>query len=369
MSGEPHLEPIGPGEVVSTRKAGSVAVNIKGVDELAAVVPHLLGFQPIESLVVLPMRPGPPVARVDLPNTAGDRDIITEQLLGAYRRHARPDSQLAVLCFTEHMLAAELASQHLADSLTGHGIEVPARIWVTDEAWTDLNTGQGGPRTREAQAMMNAEFVIAGRQTPAAGREELFERLRGDRRPVAAELADARDRAAVNGGNGERAWVTNRIDRFDVDGVALSDRDAARLLVAVEAVPTRDEALLRITTDNATSSRALWTDLTRRAPDEVRTPAATLLAFSSWLSGDGANAWVALDQIPPENQGYRLAALLSQALEQAVPPSAWNPGPKSTPEVDAHPALEHGVDQPGVRRLPDPPRLGPEQPGSRPPAR
>ena len=44
-----------------------MAVNIKGVDELAAVVPHLLGYQPTESLVVVPLRPGPPVARVDLP--------------------------------------------------------------------------------------------------------------------------------------------------------------------------------------------------------------------------------------------------------------------------------------------------------------
>jgi hypothetical protein len=66
----------------------------------------------------------------------------------------------------------------------------------------------------------------------------------------------------------------------------------ARLLVAIENLPTRDGSLKRIATDNADSSRALWTDLTRRAPHQVRTPAATLLAFFSWLSGDGADAWV-----------------------------------------------------------------------------
>ncbi|MGP4029829.1 DUF4192 family protein [Actinomadura sp. 3N407] len=35
---------------------------------------------------------------------------------------------------------------------------------------------------------------------------------------------------------------------------------------------------------------ALWTDLTRRAPDEVRTAAATMLAFSGWLGSNGAKA-------------------------------------------------------------------------------
>ncbi len=346
-----------------------MAVNIKGVDELAAVVPHLLGFQPTESLVVVPLRPGPPIARMDLPDTANERALVSEQLLGAYRRHAHPDSQLAVMCFSEDLRAAELSSRHLADGLTAHGIEVPARIWVTNDAWTDLNTGRGGPRTREAQVMITAEFVLAGRQAPATARAELTARLVGDRCPVAAELVDIRERVAVNGVAVERAWATHRIDRFDLDGIALSDHDAARLLVAVEDLPTRDDTLMRITTDNADVSRALWTDLTRRAPDEVRTPAATLLAFSSWLSGDGANAWVALDQIPPEKQGYQLAQLVSQALEQAVPPSAWEPHPKPTSEIDAHPVVDHDADQLGPRRRPDPPGLGPEQPGSRPPPR
>jgi hypothetical protein len=345
-----------------------VIVNIKGVDELAAVVPHLLGFQPTESLVVVPLRPGPPVARVDLPDTGRERDLVTEQLLAAYRRRAQPDSQLAVMCFSKDLQAAELASQHLTDGLTTHGIEVPARIWVADDAWTDLNTGRGGPRTREAQGMVTAEFVVAGRQAPAAGRHELVARLIGDRDPISAELAGVRDQAARNGGAAERAWVAHRIDRFDVDGAALSDRDAARLLVAVEDLTTRDDALMRLSTDTAHSSRALWTDLTRRAPDEVRTPGATLLAFSSWLGGDGANAWVALDQIPPDDQGYPLAGLVSQALEQAVPPSAWNTSARPTTEVDNSPRLEDGAEQLGPLRLPDPPGLGPEQLGPRPPA-
>src|SRR3954454_19152773 len=97
-----------------------VAVNVKGVNELAAVVPHLLGFQPTESLVVVPLSPGPPVARVDLPKTGSDREEVAEQLLGAYLANTTQGSMLAVLCFTEDLRAAELTSHELAARLREH---------------------------------------------------------------------------------------------------------------------------------------------------------------------------------------------------------------------------------------------------------
>lgn len=74
--------------------------------------------------------------------------------------------------------------------------------------------------------------------------------------------------------------------------------------------------------ENATSHTALWTDLTRRAPDEVRTPAASLLAFSSWLKGDGAKAWCALDQIP-DGPPYSMASLVATVLQEGVNPAVW----------------------------------------------
>ena len=117
--------------------------------------------------------------------------------------------------------------------------------------------------------------------------------------------------------------MENRINRFLDDGIALPDADAARVLVGVQALGVRDAAWAIMTQDDHHAHRALWTDLTRRAPDEVRAPAATMLAFSAWLGGDGAGAWTALDQIPADQADYRLAALMSSVLENAVPPSRW----------------------------------------------
>ena len=54
-------------------------------------------------------------------------------------------------------------------------------------------------------------------------------------------------------------------------------------------------------------------------------PAATLLAFAAWLSGDGALAWCALDRARTADPDYSMAALVERALTCAVPPSSWEP--------------------------------------------
>lgn len=43
-------------------------------DELIAAVPHVLGCKSTESILVMPIAGALPVARVDLPRTAQDRD-------------------------------------------------------------------------------------------------------------------------------------------------------------------------------------------------------------------------------------------------------------------------------------------------------
>lgn len=63
---------------------------------------------------------------------------------------------------------------------------------------------------------------------------------------------------------------------------------------------------------NAASHVALWTDLTKRAPDDVRAVPASMLGFAGWLSGHGAIAWCALDQVP-RDKPYALAGLVAAA--------------------------------------------------------
>ena len=69
-------------------------------DRLIAVIPHLLGFKPEESLVFLPMSSELPAARVDLPATPDDREVVWNSIRDAYGRHAQPGTSLAIVCIT-----------------------------------------------------------------------------------------------------------------------------------------------------------------------------------------------------------------------------------------------------------------------------
>lgn len=65
-----------------------MTLSISSPDELVAAIPHLLGFKPQESIVFLPMGSELPVARVDLPTTARDRDVVWRSISDAYGRYA-----------------------------------------------------------------------------------------------------------------------------------------------------------------------------------------------------------------------------------------------------------------------------------------
>ena len=135
---------------------------VQSPDELLAAVPHVLGFKPEESIVLVPFRPGLPITRVDLPKTAADREEVWDALSGPYGRHARPGARLAILCFTEDRRSAELASQHLSNRLETVGITTHIRLWADGERWREFNTGQTGLQTQATAERIAAATVLTG---------------------------------------------------------------------------------------------------------------------------------------------------------------------------------------------------------------
>ena len=47
-----------------------------------------------------------------------------------------------------------------------------------------------------------------------------------------------------------------------------------------------------------------------------------MLGFASWLRGDGAKAWCALDQVPADRP-YSMAAIVASALQNGLHPREW----------------------------------------------
>jgi hypothetical protein len=299
-----------------------MSLVVQSPDELLAAMPHVLGFRPEESTVLVPFTPGLPITRVDLPTTARDREEVWDALSGPYGQHARPGSGVGIVCITQDRRNAELASQHLSHRLETVGVTTHLRLWADGERWREFNTGATGLQTQEAAERIAAKTVLTGSVQPAASRESLAASLVGDREPIAQVLETARTEGAASTPGAERDWALDRLGQFHADGNRLSDVDGARMLVALETISTRDALWEDVSTQNTASHIALWGNLTRRAPDEVCAAPASMLGFASWLRGDGAKAWCALDQVPVERP-YSMAAIVATALQNGLHPSEW----------------------------------------------
>lgn len=293
-------------------------------EDAIAAVPHVLGFHPQESLVLVPFNQDLPWVRVDIPATEAEcRELWDGSLRDALTTHARRADGpvgMAVLCFTSDRVNADVTSHNIGRRLGEIGIRIPVRLWTDDSVWAEFNTSTTGRCSQDAADRMAATSVYGGSARPAASRESMAANMAGDREPVAALLKNDKPSRATVAASQE--WAETRLAEFLADGARLSDEDAARLLVAVQTTSTRDALWGQMTRETSRDHQTLWVDLTRRAPDQVRAPAASLAAFSSWLAGDGAKAWCALDQVP-DDQPYSMAAIVAGALEAALPPSEW----------------------------------------------
>lgn len=322
----------------------SMKLSVRTPDELIAAIPHLLGFRPEESIVFVPMHSDLPVARVDLPVTATDRQAVWMSIRDAFSRYAKPGTSVGIVCLTSDRQVAAQVVKDFAARLDTIGIDTGLRVWADDRRWCDFASGLTGVQTEVARERVAAMTVLAGRAQPASSRESLATSLVGDREPIAKLLPEAQESARAGTPRAEARWALGRLQQFHVDGARLTDGDSARLLVAIDSIPIRDGLWNDMNRDTVASHVALWTDMTRRAPDEVRAAPASMLGFASWLSGDGAMAWCALDQVPRDTP-YALAELVAAAVQCGMHPREWDAIKPGAPER----GMAHGSDFPAVR--------------------
>lgn len=330
--------------------------TVRTPEDLLAVVPVLLGFEPEESVTVLTLgaRGGATDdrergfhARVDLPSSdVGDEaldaelDAMVESLVEPVARHRV--GRVVVLVHSTRRATAGLAGDRLVQALADRApeTEVIEALHADGRRWWPLlpdratREGSGVPydvrhHPLRLRAVVDGRVTHPSRAALAAtldddgeGRarlEELWAR-RGPRRPA----ADA----------AEEAWVAAVVAEALAGGRVLHDAAALRLLLAVRDGRCRDAACRTLTRDRAVDHVALWRDLVRRSPEELRAAPAALLGLAAWVSGDGALAWCALDRCAEVEPSHGLAVLVATALQRAVPPSAWEesvgaaPGPR-----------------------------------------
>jgi hypothetical protein len=323
-------------------------VRVSGPADILAVVPHLLGFHPRLSFVVIgaggPRRRVEIGFRYDLPDPPGAESAagIADHAVAVLAQ--RGASTVIGIGYGPGRLVTPVADAFTA-AARQRGLEMRELLRVEDSRfWSYLCVNP---------ACCPADGTVFDYPSHPAAAAMTVAGLAAypDRDAVAATLAplpgaaawsmdQAIERACVKGqslmdraqrkgpGNPLRLVISQgrRAVREAVGvyrgGGRITDADTfAWLAVSLVHLAVRDDAWARMVPEHRQAHLALWADVVRRADGPWLPAPASLLAFTAWQAGDGTLANIALDRALAADPGYSMALLLRDILAAGVPPS------------------------------------------------
>ncbi|HWH27888.1 MAG TPA: DUF4192 domain-containing protein [Mycobacteriales bacterium] len=323
---------------------------MRSAGELAAALPHLCGFVPHESLVLISLR-GPRqrvglTMRVDLPPPEHEAALVRELVPRLVADGAR-----AAITFVVTEEAGERPRAALADALRRGlrraGIRSRDRVLLRDGRWwsydctdlrccppggTPLSGAAESVQLVEARAALDGTAVLPSREALVASLAAPTDPALADRLAAASAARERRLRVEGRVRVGREALAHWRralrrvLDRevTPSDPVAdlhLGPAARAALVVSLADAVVRDEVLTWAIDD----SEPLLSLLLELAGSSVPPHDAPVCALVGWVAharGTGALANVALDRALASDPSYGLALLCRHALDSQVSPAA-----------------------------------------------
>jgi hypothetical protein len=330
------------------RNTAKIRLSAGSPETVLAIVPHLLGFYPERSLVVIGLDGRPSQVsvtfRYDLPDPPHAMEIadIAEHAASVLSRQQinkavmigyGPEA-LAVPVLDVVMRTLTLTGVSLAEVLRADA----GRYWSLLCSSPECCPAEGrpyDPGSHPAAAAMTKAGLPAHpdrgalartlqpspgtaeqiRQATNAARLQLSELVR---KGLAAGESDPGLRVARAG----RAAMQHAIRTYRAGGAITARDQLAWLAVLLADLRVRDDAWARMEPRYQDEHRRLWTDVLRGAATDYAPAPASLLAFTAWQSGNGALASCAVDRALAADPGYSMALLLSDALDAGLPPSS-----------------------------------------------
>jgi hypothetical protein len=349
---EPGTGAPGPGEPGTDEKGepdlALPRIQVGSPADILAVVPHLMGFHPRQSFVVIgaagPRRRVELGFRYDLPDPPGAAaaaEIADHAVAVLTERGA---STVIGIGYGPGRLVTPVADA-LAAAARRRRLELRDLLRVEDgRYWSYLCANvaccppDGIPfdyQSHPAAAAMTLAglaaypdrgAVEAGVAPPAGdaarAMEEAIDRAclraqalvdRAQRHGPGAPL-----RLAISAG---RRAVREAIGVYRGGGRITDTDRLAWLAVSLVHLAVRDDAWARMVPEHRRAHLALWADIVRRTDGPWVPAPASLLAFTAWQAGDGTLANVALDRALTADPDYSMARLLRDILAAGVPPS------------------------------------------------
>ena len=327
-----------PDDPDQSLSGGQVAV--RGVAELRASIPYLLGFYPERSLIAIGLQHDGSVIltlRIDAPQSVEQAVAAIEQIVPVLQRGcphrvvvaycddyelSEPDAaereQVTLSALRAYETVRELAPV-LARELSGYGVSA---LFVWPER-PGMPRREGGPVPQIAVAqvlsgrrLLRNRGEVGARLEPAGGAARRgvgkcvreLERVPHSRIDLIALVTDILEQQANSLQEGRRP-------------AAIEPHDAAVCAIAMRDIRTRDILITLIAQERAWCQVDLWCRVTQLAPTEYVAPVATMAAIAAYLDGDGALARCAFDLALRHDPDYSLALMIDSALGAGIHPA------------------------------------------------
>ena len=332
-------------------------VTLSDPSEVLAAVPHLLGFHPTNSFVLVTVHGSRRMSRIDLalrtdlPEPANHRRFVEHLADGPVQNNKADAVMLFVIGGVDapeerdgespsppskstedtgsppYVELIEVAREVLFRA----GIMVIHALWTpeirSDNAWLCYDDPDCRGILPDPKSSSVAAALAAAGSVTFDSRAELKALIAPESDEMLARRAakldvlseEAERERGVPSGNGQRDLdiVLSAVARV-AEGAALTEDDLLRVLLALSDSRVRDIALSTAFGESAAAAEQLWLDLVRKAPPPELADVGALLAVAGYLRGDGALAGVVLERIEEVRPDHRLGALLRKALDLGI---------------------------------------------------
>lgn len=328
-------------------------LRITSIDDAIHLLPHLLGFQPEESLVTLIV--GPPgcsaeglVARMDLLPLSTRAGFLAGP--GAIET-AYPSCDMLMVVFSQDV--------HQGLTILRNGLPLLTRsrvleAVVTDQVmWQGISCADDCPGHRVANgSRVHAEAVYRGLAV-LPNRSSLAEAV-GPAHPsqlrIEHPLRVAVQQQVAHLSSDEQTALAQKVrDGVVATGAAPSAEQAWQLVICLENDEVARHLWETTPRDGARKHAELWSQVLTHCPDDHTLAVLALHGLACWLCGDGALESVSLERArlihraDPSSQpaGTSLIAALETTYRALLAPHTWDVMPRDPAVM----ALGEGTDE------------------------
>ena len=323
--------------------------------DLMAAVPFLLGYQPLDSIVMITLKDDAVgmAMRIDFPEDI-DPDQIDSFISHLERENAQ--SVLLVAYVPDHIFDSTPLLAAITEALELRSISLRESIIIQAGRWrssicSDLECcpPEGNPIPEFKESRIAAEQVAQGRPLPFEGITSLIASIAGQETPISilnelerlAPIDYALDAQPLQqeGVLALNSFLNKFPEKLDFSEKVESDSyEIALVLMRLKDLQVRDYALGIVNSENIDRYWSAWRWLLTIAPKNFIAPVASIFAAISYERGDGVLAQRALDRAFADEKEYPLALLLRRVFTAGWPPEMF-----ATMRAELHPKIAQTI--------------------------